>query len=245
MDPRLSQLLVLQETLSEQREIESEYDIIPKRRQEIEGLFGALEDAVEAAKTKIQECETEQKTRELDLSSNQDKRVKKEAQLLSIKNKKEYDATLGEIEALDKKNQRIETRMLELMESVEKANKTIEEKTAELDLKKSQFSGELGALEDRASEMNSSIEEAKSASQEVVDKVNPSLYQRFIRVFNSRNGLAVVPANNGHCGGCSVRLTPRIIQLVKRGQDVVQCEACHRFLVWESDELIDDDQALL
>ena len=73
MDPRLSQLLVLQETLSEQREIESEYDIIPKRRQEIEDLFGALENDIKSAQTKIQDCEAEQKTRELDLSSNQDK----------------------------------------------------------------------------------------------------------------------------------------------------------------------------
>ena len=135
--------------------------------------------------------------------------------------------------------------MIELMEEIDKAKKVIEEKTAELELKKSQFSGELGSLEDRASEMNASIEGAKAASQEVVDQVNPNLYQRFIRVFNSRNGLAVVAANNGHCGGCSVRLTPRIMQLVKRGQDVVQCEACHRFLVWENDELIEDDQALL
>ncbi len=245
MDPRLSQLLELQETLSEQREIETEYDIIPARRKEIEDMFAEIEGDIESAKAKIKECEAEQKTRELDLSSNQDKRLKKEAQLQTIKNKKEYDATLGEIESLDKKNQRIEGRVLELMEAIEQASKRIEEKTAELETKKSQFNDELEGLQERASEMNASIEDAKSASKEVVDKVNPNLYQRFIRVFNSRNGLAVVPANNGHCGGCSVRLTPRIMQLVKRGQDVVQCEACHRFLVWESDESLDDDQALL
>lgn len=245
MDPRLSQLLELQETLSEQREIESEYSIIPRRRREIEDMFGAIQKEIDAAQAKIQECETEQKARDLDLKSNQDKRVKKEAQLLSIKNKREYDATLAEIEALDKKNQRIESRMLEMMEEIEKAKKIIEEKNAELELKKSQFSGELSTLEDRANDMSASIENAKSASQKVVDKVNPNLYRRFIRVFDSRHGLAVVPANNGHCGGCSVKLTPRIMQLVTRGQDLVQCEACHRFLIWESDELLEDDQALL
>ncbi|MBI1387313.1 MAG: hypothetical protein GC154_02555 [bacterium] len=244
MDPRLSQLLELQETLSEQREIENEYQLIPQRQDEINAILNGIEQQIEAARAKILECETEQKTRELDLQSNQDKRLKKEAQVLTIKNKKEYDASMSEIDTLDKKNQRIEARLMELMEEIEKNKKIIEEKESELEAKRNQYSGELDHLAKRADEMGAALNGAKSVSDGVIQKVNPNLYQRFARVFSMRGGLAVAPANSGHCGGCNIKLTPRLMQLVKRGQDIVQCESCHRFLYWENETLAEDDDIL-
>jgi uncharacterized protein len=180
----------------------------------------------------------------MDMQTNQESRAKKEAQLMTIKNDREYQATVAEIEALDRKNARTESRLLELMEGIEKAKKTIEEKSAELAEKEEQFRDELVQLKTREKQLRARLEKAQAITEEVASKFRPDLYQRFLRVYNTRGGMAVVPANNGHCGGCSIRLTPRIMQMVQRGQDLVQCESCNRFLFWEQDEVIEDLSAL-
>lgn len=240
MDPRLSLLLELQSVHSEQKEIEDDYQVVPKRRQEIENLLSSIEQTKDEAEKRVTEQEKELHDRELDLKSNQETRAKKEAQLMTIKNEREYQASLAEIESLDRKNARNETRIVELMEGIEKDKKLVENKNEELDQKREQFKEELERLKERESHLLERLEEAKSTTKSVAEKISPDIYQRFIRIYNTRGGLAVVPANTGHCGGCNIKLTPRLMQLVSRGQDLVQCECCNRFLYWEQKQEIDD-----
>lgn len=244
MDPRLGLLLELQEVYSEQKLIEDDYDVIPKRRNEIESMLTRIKEEGEAAAETCRELEIEQKTRELELQTNQESRVRKEAQLLTIKNEKEYEATMAEIESLDRKNSRHESRLLEIMEGIETQTKTKEEKEQEFTQKTDQFKDELEKLAEREKGLSERLEAAKKITHSVADKMSPDLLQRFLRIFKSKQGMAVVPANNGHCGGCNIVLTPRLMQLVRRGQDLVQCESCQRFLYWEQEEEIHDLSAL-
>ena len=240
MDPRLTSLLELQEVLSAQRKMELQYEEIPKRQNEIQSFLKNLEDEAQAAEDRFKRHEIEQKNLEIDIQEGQESRVKKEAQLMTIKNNKEYQATLAEIESLDRRNTRNEERMIQLMESVEKERKVLDEKKKELEERRSGFQGELAELEEREKGLNEKVEAARRETDVIKERVEPALFQRFVRVFNGKQGIAVAPANGGHCGGCSIRLTPRLVQLAKRGQDIVVCEGCQRFLYW--DHSMEEDQ---
>jgi len=170
---------------------------------------------------------------ELELQENQAKRMKKESQLFSIKNEKEYQATLSEIESLDRKNTRNEERILELMENVEKDKATLDKNRKELKEKEAEYAKELKDLDERDQSLNERVEAARAATETVRATVSPDLYARFLRVFDGKNGVAIADSNSGHCGECSIRLTPRLMQLAKRGQDIVMCEGCQRFLYWD------------
>ncbi len=240
MDPRLSSLLDLQKVLSEQREIENEYNIIPQKREQLLSFINNLKSEAKYAEEQFKRHEVEQKNCELELQHGQETRVKKEAQLHSIKTNKEYQATLAEIESLDRKNQRIEEKLLELLDLVEKERQTFTEKKKELEEKEAVFQQELKELEEREKTLNERLQKAKAATEEVSQKVNPDLYRRFVRIFRNKNGVAVATANGGHCGACNIKLTPRTLQMAKRGQDIVVCEGCSRFLYW--DHSLEEDQ---
>jgi predicted nucleic acid-binding Zn-ribbon protein len=53
---------------------------------------------------------------------------------------------------------------------------------------------------------------------------------RFLKVLEARQGRAVVPVENGLCGGCRTRLRPVVSSQLREGKVLVICEACHRFL---------------
>ncbi len=240
MDPRLSSLLELQEEMSIQKELEEEYEEIPRRRKEINECLDNLKAEAKAAEKRFKQHEVEQKTRELELQENQETRVKKEAQLLSIKTNKEYQATLAEIESLDRKNARHEERLLELMDEIEKERQNLEKTRKALEEKEAHFNEELEELDKKEASLNDRVEEARTKTQEVINQVDPNLYRRFKMIFDGKNGVAVATANSEHCGACNMKLTPRLVQLAKRGQDIVICEGCSRFLYW--DHSLDEDQ---
>ncbi len=239
MDPRLCSLLELQRALSAQRELEKEYQEIPRRRQEILTYLNNLKEEALRAEERYKKYEVEQRTVELEIQEGQSARVKKEAQLLTIKNNKEYQATLAEIESLDRRNARSEERLIEVMERVEKERKLFEEKRKEREEREISFQSELQELEVREQGLGARVDEARKVTEKLRITIQPELYNRFIRVFNGKQGVAVATANGNHCSACNIRLTPRLVQLAKRGQDIVVCEGCQRFLYW--DHSLDED----
>ncbi|RJP34956.1 MAG: hypothetical protein C4527_01420 [Candidatus Omnitrophota bacterium] len=242
MDPRLTTLLELQKVLSEQQEIENEYKVIPNKRNQLLSFINNLKEETKLAEHKFKQHEVEQKNCELELQQGQETRVKKEAQLLTIKTNKEYQATLSEIDALDRKNTRNDEKLLELIELVEKEREIYHEKKKEFEEKESKFHNELNELEEREKGLAARLEKAKSKTQTVAQNVNPDLYRRFIRVFQGKQGVAVATANGGHCSACSIKLTPRTLQMARRSQDIVVCEGCSRFLYW--DAALEEDQSV-
>lgn len=240
MDPRLTSLLDLQEALSAQRELELEYKEIPARRSEIQAGLTALETEIEETANRLQTNQLEHKTRELELKSNQESRVKKEAQILAVKNTKEQEAINHEIEALDKKNARLEERILTLLDAIEKDTARLAEKKEALAQRTAGFQDELDRLAKAESSLTRRLEQAKAITQEIIPRINIALYRRFQKIFDSKNGVALTTANGGYCGACNIRLTPRTMQLAKRGQDIVTCEGCSRFLYW--DESLEEDE---
>lgn len=239
MDPRLTSLLDLQGALSTQRQMELEYNEIPARKNEIQSIISQLEEAVTLAEESMKNHELEQRARELELKEGQESRVKKEAQILAVKNTKEHEAITHEIDSLDKKNTRLEDRLVELMDLIEKNKKSLEEKRAALADKKVSFESEQNRLNKAETQLLAELEKAKHATEKLSPQIDITLYRRFTKIFDSKNGVALATANGGHCGGCNIRLTPRTMQLAKRGQDIVVCEGCSRFLYW--DESLDDD----
>jgi len=244
MDPRLASILELQEAMATQKEIEDDYEEIPKRRNEIQSTLGSIQQEIEEVQERLKKHEVEQKSTDMELQQGQESRVKKEAQLFSIKSPKELQAVQSEIENLDRKNSRLEEKSLELIDKIEAEKKALKEKKEELDKKEKEFEKEQKELDEREQGLSTQLEEAQNNTQEIANRLAPNLYQKFMRVFKGRNGVAVASANEGYCGACNVQLTPRLIQMAKRGQDIVQCEGCSRFLYWDTSLEEDDLESL-
>jgi predicted nucleic acid-binding Zn-ribbon protein len=51
-----------------------------------------------------------------------------------------------------------------------------------------------------------------------------------MKVARQRKGLALVAVRDELCGGCHVRVMPKLIQEVRRATGLIACDSCKRFL---------------
>jgi len=69
----------------------------------------------------------------------------------------------------------------------------------------------------------------KTRCAELEAKLEPAALSRFNKLIAQRQGRAVVPVDNGNCGGCRTKLrAPLLSQL--RAQGTIPCEFCQRIL---------------
>ena len=57
----------------------------------------------------------------------------------------------------------------------------------------------------------------------------------FYRVSEARQGLAMVRITDAVCSACNVRLRPQVFSEVKRGDALLNCDSCRRFLYYDPD----------
>jgi predicted nucleic acid-binding Zn-ribbon protein len=65
---------------------------------------------------------------------------------------------------------------------------------------------------------------------EITKRISRESLSTFERVGKPRKGIAMSPLDGDLCSVCHVHVRPHIMQQVKRGEDVMQCENCQRIL---------------
>jgi predicted nucleic acid-binding Zn-ribbon protein len=68
------------------------------------------------------------------------------------------------------------------------------------------------------------------AIQKVRHQISDDLLATYDALHRSGRRPAVVPAREGVCGGCSIRLPAQTAQQLHVATEIVTCPRCHRFL---------------
>jgi predicted nucleic acid-binding Zn-ribbon protein len=157
---------------------------------------------------------------------------KYEGQQSKVKNNREYEAIIKEIE--------YQTLEIQLSEKRIKENKfDIQNKKTVLDSSREVLEQKKQELETKKAELNSIIEETKKeeavlekTSGEAAKLIEDRLFQAYKKVRdNARNGLAVVAIQRDSCGGCFNKIPPQRQLDIRQHKKVIVCEHCGRILV--------------
>ncbi len=73
------------------------------------------------------------------------------------------------------------------------------------------------------------VSEAKTLEGDVVPKHRAG----FMRLLESKKGTAVAAVVDGSCTLCHFALRPHLQQRVRRCEEIITCETCHRILFME------------
>ena len=101
------------------------------------------------------------------------------------------------------------------------AESTAEQKAVEADRK---------ALAAELAGVRESLERITGERAELVRALSPPVLATFELVARRRNGIAVAEARDGVCTICHVRLRPQVFNVVRRNDEIVQCDSCQRIL---------------
>ncbi len=150
----------------------------------------------------------------------------------AIKNKDEYNAILREIDNIKRFNK-------ELEEEISEINKEIDIKNEEIAQIEESYTAKIAENEAKTSENRELMETLEKEIDELDEKresfaadIRPVVRKKYERVLeSSRDGKAVVIADNYICGGCNMTLPPQLFNNVLKSAKIEMCPNCQRIIL--------------
>jgi predicted nucleic acid-binding Zn-ribbon protein len=232
MLPELEALLALQGHDLKLIEARRKLAEIPGRKTALEAGVAAAREALERAKRDLEAQRLARRGLEKELEGVQAETQKLERQLFEVKTNQEYQAMLHQIEGLKTKRSDAETRILESFDREDQAQKAVSEAERQVKTEEARKRDGEAALDKEQADLTQAIHSITQDRESVKPAIPPSLYARYDRVAQNRDGVGVTEIRKDACGACFRTLTPQALQEAKRNDSVLTCESCGRILVW-------------
>ena len=192
--------------------------------------------AVEAGKSRLHENQQARRVLDKDVAAVDVRLARFDDHKAAVKTNQEYTALLHEIATAKSEKDAIEDRILILMEEAD--NLGVELKAVEAALAQKQRDGdaERAALTTEGRALEAEVKRLLDERTRNVGETTPAIFAKYDQLLKSRRGLAVVQMVGEICAACHVRLRPHVAQLIRRNEEIVQCESCQRILYYRTDQ---------
>ncbi|MBM9537311.1 zinc ribbon domain-containing protein [Desulfobulbus alkaliphilus] len=164
-------------------------------------------------------------------------RVKdRQNKMMLVQTSREHQALLKEIEENKRLLKETEDRILQFLEQIEQLEK-------EIVTLENLCAGEQQLLAEDTSTVEKEIKRIEVSKKSVVSQrekqaadLQANYLKRYNMLLDKRDGLAVVPVNDGVCQGCYIALPPQQVNDVRKGDKINLCPTCQRILYYKEQE---------
>jgi predicted nucleic acid-binding Zn-ribbon protein len=235
----LTILLNVQKLDEEIRELEALSRSVPVEIERFQNELEHLGRTCRKKSEKLKELKVKEREKEGQIDDLNSQRNRYEAQLREAKNNVVYSALKQEIGAVDHEIQGVVELAVALMEQIEELEKEIHQEKETLESHEKEFQDKETTLLERKRKTDERLGSLRKEREEIVVLVPEKLRNRYERIRNSKEGLAVVPLKENICGGCFASIPIQRINEIRHEEDLKSCENCGRIIYYkdgESDE---------
>lgn len=203
---------------------------VPRELAALEAELAAARSRFAAVQQTAEETMKTRRSKEGELKTviaNRDGRMQK---LAAIKTNQEYTAAMHELEAMKTQIGELEDTILELMEKEKEADREVAAARKALAAEEERIRGGQETQKRELARIEAECAVREEERGAAAGRVPAQALSRYERIRGGKAGLAVVPIENGVCGGCFRRLPPQLMLEVKIGPDIVYCQFCGRML---------------
>lgn len=230
MEDQMNRLLEIQRLDLRLAEIHRLRHQLPQELEKLREQLRAERERLQQARALLEELKTRRRKRERELEVELERVRKAQARLFEVKTNKEYQALLKEIEAAKKANSDLEEEILLLMEEMDEKGGELMGLEQEVCAAERSIAGKQREIEERLAKLDSEEKKAREARQEVASQLDPFSMGTYERVAKSHGGVGVVRVDGGTCQGCFVSIPPQLYNEILKGEGMLQCPFCQRFL---------------
>lgn len=238
----LRRLVRLQEVMSAVEGVQEKIAAVPAEVARLEKELIAAQKSVETETARLQELNKDRRRLEMELMGVESKITKYQGQLSDVKTNKEYQAVLHEIETCKSERAGLDEKILVEMEESEKRNAAVRALGETLDRRRRETSEGKARLDAETRDLQARIAGLEAERSRMAAAIAPAVLDPFLKVARQRKGLALVAVQDERCGGCHVRVMPKLIQMVRRATGLIACDSCKRFL-YVPDDWVRSDAA--
>jgi predicted nucleic acid-binding Zn-ribbon protein len=233
MQEIIEKLLVLQDRDRKLLRVTQELAHIGPERESLKAKAANTQTALDAAKLRVRQIESERKQRDLEIEGKKAQIDKYLNQQLQTRKNEEYKALTHEIEMAKEVIFKIEDAEIVLMEQAEVAQKVVVRATAEAAAAKKLVDDQIGQLNQREENLKKEFAELTSSREQLASAVDDSTRSRYERLFKSKGENVVVSVEHSACGGCHMKLPTQIVTNCRAQGEIVTCPNCGRILYFD------------
>jgi len=227
----IKQLQAIDSTLKNLEKIKLDF---PKKINQLEKEFEKKKQSLEKGKTSFEEAQKERRKKEQDLNRELERLQKSQDKLALVKTNKEYQSVLKEIDDIKRHNSDIETEILLFMEKIDALAKKIKQEEGEYQKWFQEFEKKKATLNAELERSNQELQNQQALRNTILEKIEPDLIKKFEMIKERRQGIAVVPIQDGLCTGCNINIPPqKILEIRKSNHAIIQCPFCNRIVYFE------------
>lgn len=230
MSPVLSALIALQSLDSAADTARKRLAELPAAEQAIERTVAAAREAVESVKARLHENRQAHRALEKDVALVDSRLARFDDHKAAVKTNQEYTALLHEIATAKSEKDALEEKILLLMDEADTLAAALTSAETALAGATSQGEQTRVALAAERAALDSELARLAAERTKAAAAAPAAVLAKYQQLLKQRRGLAVASMTGDICSACHVRLRPHVTQLVRRNDDVVQCESCQRIL---------------
>lgn len=225
-------LLVLQDRDRRIKQLTRDTEEIPARKKLSEERLREHKASLDASQESLKRNSAAIKNVELEIESQRQRILKLRTQQNTVRTNEEYRAIEREVAGVEKLIRDEEDKEIVLMEETDglRANSTLMEQR--LKQEEQVVKADADALEQRLAGIREEMSRLQAERSTLAAGVDVEWLSRYERIFKHTGDFALVPVENGSCGGCHMKIPPQLVQDAKRNETMTCCSFCGRLLYW-------------
>jgi uncharacterized protein len=207
------------------RTVAEKVEALDAKQAVLEADYNREAAAMDALKKRYRDMESDVQANAIQIKKSHDK-------LNAVKNNKEYQATLKEIDDCKDRNYAIEDEMIGCLLQMEAFEAELSEKKKILEGSKVQIAAEKEAIWKEAEDDTKRLSESEALQASLLGRVDAALLSDYLRIRRIVKGPAVVCVQQSVCKGCHLNIPPQMFIELQRGDKLKFCPHCDRILFW-------------
>jgi predicted nucleic acid-binding Zn-ribbon protein len=241
MHPDTHLVIQLQSLDQQISALEKEVAALPKHIAGIEKTLESHVRKLEADRGALVANQKDRKKLEGDIQVHQQKISKLRDQMLQAKTNEQYRAFQNEIDYAAKEIRTAEDRVLELMSGSEPLDANVKKAEGALKEEKLLVEGEKNRARERTAADQSQLDSLRRERAQAEALLPRPVLTMYGRIRKKWQGSTVIAeAAGGRCTACQIVIRPQHLQDLKKGDQLMTCESCGRFLFYNPPVQVED-----
>jgi uncharacterized protein len=212
--------------------LEKEVASLPKHIAVIEKTLESHVRKLEADRAALVANQKDRKKLEGDIQVHEQKISKLRDQMAGAKTNEQYRAFQHEIEFVEKEIRKAEDRILELMSESEPLDANVKKAEIALKQEKQSVEAEKNQARERTAADQAQLDLLRAERAQAVANLAPAVVKEYERIRKKWHGTVIAEATGGRCSACQIVVRPQHMQDLKKGEQLMTCENCGRFLFY-------------
>jgi uncharacterized protein len=232
MKEQIAIAVQLQEIEIRIHKIKSVLESMPQKLNSLDKEIRDAEQEMETKKSLVDELRKKYRMNESNYQANMLLMRKSQEKLASVKNNKEYQSILKEIDDIKAKNSIVEDEMLKNLDVIEASERDSVNIKKEFLETKGRIDGEKDIIKENIKQSEIDLAELDEKRENIAKNIDKELMRNYNIVKGLTKSTAIAPVLDSICLGCNMNIPPQMYNELQRFDGIKFCPHCQRIIYW-------------